>query len=94
MLALGVLRAGGSGVALVADGRWATDLAPKPNCYLSRELATQRVRELDERALRAGEVRTFRVHLAAAETHISADQPLQRIEDAGRRAAAAGPRYR
>ncbi len=48
--------------ALVGDGRWTTDLAPKPNCYLSRDLATARARELDERALRTGQVRTFRVH--------------------------------
>ena len=25
--------------ALVAEGRWTTDLAPKPNCYLSADLA-------------------------------------------------------
>lgn len=48
--------------ALVGQGRWTTDLAPKPNCYLSRELAAARARELDERALRLGEVRAFRVH--------------------------------
>ncbi len=48
--------------ALAGGGAWTTDLAPKPNCYLSHELAAQRVRELDARALREGEVRTFRVH--------------------------------
>ncbi len=50
--------------ALVGDGRWTTDLAPKPNCYLSRDLAAARARELDEHALRTGAVRTFRVHRA------------------------------
>jgi hypothetical protein len=50
--------------AMVGEGRWTTDLAPKPNCYLSGELAAARARELDERALRLGEVRTFRVHRA------------------------------
>jgi len=62
--------------APVGAGRWTTDLAPKPNCYLSRELAAERVRDLEERALRAGEVRAFRVHLAADETRLS---PVARI---------------
>ncbi len=65
--------------ALVGEGRWATDLAPKPNCYLSGELAAARARELDERALRLGEVRTFRVHRAddgvAAATAVAERSP-------------------
>lgn len=57
--------------ALAGGGGWATDLAPKPNCYLSRDLAAQRVRELDASALRAGEVRTFRVHRSDEGTQIT-----------------------
>jgi hypothetical protein len=47
--------------ALVGEGRWTTDLAPKPNCYQLRS-SRRRGQELDERALRLGEVRAFRVH--------------------------------
>jgi hypothetical protein len=45
----------------VADGQWTTDLAAKPNCYLSERLATARAAELTEDALRQGQARAFRV---------------------------------
>ena len=48
--------------ALVAEERWTTDLAPKPNCYLSAELAAARADELTAQALRQGAVRNFRIH--------------------------------
>lgn len=48
----------------VADGQWTTDLAAKPNCYLSGDLATARAVELTEKALRLGQPRTFRVQRA------------------------------
>jgi hypothetical protein len=45
----------------LADDQWTTDLAAKPNCYLSDDLATARARELTEEALRRGQPRSFRV---------------------------------
>ena len=48
--------------AFFGDGGWARDLAAKPNCYLSEDLAAARADELALRALASGQVRTFEIH--------------------------------